>query len=50
MEKQQKTINNILETLNDLSLSGSNKTDKTATTLSNSKSATKLKSFFGFKA
>ena len=46
IEKQQKTINNILDTLNELS--GPEKRDKTAATLSSCKSATKLKNFFGF--
>jgi prefoldin subunit 5 len=47
LEKLQKTINSILQTLNDLHDLDSS--DNTRATLSNSKSAVKLKTFFGFK-
>lgn len=47
IEKQQKTINNILETLNDIH--GPALSEKTENILTNSKSATKLKNFFGFR-
>lgn len=46
LEKQQKTINNILETLNDLHPTA--KVDRTMNTLSMSRSGKNLKSFFGF--
>lgn len=46
IEMQQKTINNILETLNELHPSP--KQDKSSAMLASSKSATKLKTFFGF--
>ncbi len=47
LEKQQKTINNILETLNDIREPALS--EKTSNILVASRSATKLKSFFGFK-
>ena len=50
IDKQQKTINNILETLNELHnpLIKAEKVEKAASLLSSSKSAAKLKTFFGF--
>lgn len=47
LEKQQKTINSILETLNDLHEPPLS--EKTSNFLTSSKSTTKLKSFFGFR-